>query len=293
MWKEVKKRGAERLHWDVSYKVCKHLCQFHGKSIFKGLVTATNEYGEIRIQFNVVTDGQDQFRGVLEDFNNTISMYGHKQPYLVVTNYPVNDKQFFFEMIPSLKDSDDRMNSENGALDDNNSMVDVKDVKTVSSSEAITTTLHASNKSLLEESTNYVFIGLDTENNTYKNHHGRVIGSDKKPAICQLAYQIENKPVKCIIMQIYRLKHLPDAFLDFLREPRVTFVGTAVSGDLKNLATAYPACRTSIESILQSGRHINLGIYARKQNIVSNDSVGLQELVKLTLQQDLRKDSNI
>ena len=65
------------------------------------------------------------------------------------------------------------MNSENGALDDNNSMkdvcdVDVKDVKTVSSSEAITTTLHALNKSLLEESTNYVFIGLDTENDTYK-----------------------------------------------------------------------------------------------------------------------------
>jgi hypothetical protein len=33
--REVKKRGAERLHWDASYKVAKHLSQYHGHSIFK------------------------------------------------------------------------------------------------------------------------------------------------------------------------------------------------------------------------------------------------------------------
>jgi hypothetical protein len=45
---EVKKRGAEHLNWDVSYKTPKHLCRYHGHSIFKGLVTATNNFGEIR-----------------------------------------------------------------------------------------------------------------------------------------------------------------------------------------------------------------------------------------------------
>ena len=48
--KSVKKRGAEVLHWDVSYKEAKHLCRYRGRSIFKGLVTATNELGEVRIQ---------------------------------------------------------------------------------------------------------------------------------------------------------------------------------------------------------------------------------------------------
>jgi hypothetical protein len=41
--KEVKKRGATRLHWDASYKEAKHLSQYHGKAIYKALVTATNE----------------------------------------------------------------------------------------------------------------------------------------------------------------------------------------------------------------------------------------------------------
>ena len=59
---EVKKRGAEHLNWDVSYKVTKRLRRYHGHSIFKGLVTATNNFGEIRVQFFVVTDGHDQMK---------------------------------------------------------------------------------------------------------------------------------------------------------------------------------------------------------------------------------------
>ena len=33
--REMKKRGAERLHWDASYKEAKHLSQYHGLSVFK------------------------------------------------------------------------------------------------------------------------------------------------------------------------------------------------------------------------------------------------------------------
>jgi len=57
---QVKKRGAETLHWDASYKEPKHLCQHHGNAIFRALFTATNQLGEIRMQFHVVTDGHDQ-----------------------------------------------------------------------------------------------------------------------------------------------------------------------------------------------------------------------------------------
>ena len=41
--KEVKKRGARRLHWDASYKEAKHLGRYRGEAIFKALITATNE----------------------------------------------------------------------------------------------------------------------------------------------------------------------------------------------------------------------------------------------------------
>ena len=56
---EVKKRGAQTLHWDVSYKEAKNLCQYRGQSIYHGLVTALNEYGEVRIQFHIFSDGYD------------------------------------------------------------------------------------------------------------------------------------------------------------------------------------------------------------------------------------------
>ena len=44
---EVKKRGAERLHWDVSYKEPAHLGRYHSETVYKGLVTALNDIGEV------------------------------------------------------------------------------------------------------------------------------------------------------------------------------------------------------------------------------------------------------
>jgi len=41
--KEVKKRGAERVSVDASYKEAKHLGCYHSESYFKALVTGTNE----------------------------------------------------------------------------------------------------------------------------------------------------------------------------------------------------------------------------------------------------------
>ena len=100
---EVKKRGAERLHWDVPYKEAKHLARYHGESIFKGLVTsATNEVGEIRIQFHVVTDAFDQFDGPIEKFHETLVAYGHEITSLVGTDNPSRDVSYFLSKLPRL-----------------------------------------------------------------------------------------------------------------------------------------------------------------------------------------------
>ena len=40
---EVKKLGADRLAWDVTYKETKHLCQYKGNSVFKILGTVIYE----------------------------------------------------------------------------------------------------------------------------------------------------------------------------------------------------------------------------------------------------------
>ena len=58
----VKMRGATSLHWDASYKEAGCLMNYKGQPIYHALITAVNEYGEIRIQFHIYTDGHDQVR---------------------------------------------------------------------------------------------------------------------------------------------------------------------------------------------------------------------------------------
>ena len=71
-------------------------------SLFRALVTATNEVGEIRIQFHVVTDGHDQMQRTIEAFNDTSSQYGQPPTSLLFTDKPSEDKKFFFSMFPGL-----------------------------------------------------------------------------------------------------------------------------------------------------------------------------------------------
>ena len=100
--KEIKKRGADRLHWDASYKEAMRLGQYHGESIFRALITATNHVGEIRFQFHVVTDRHDQMTSQIETLLEMLHAYGHKMPELLTTDKPAEDKAFFQTTIPLL-----------------------------------------------------------------------------------------------------------------------------------------------------------------------------------------------
>ena len=56
---EIKKIISNSLHWDASHKDSKRLTHCDDVPIFKGLVISTNDIGEIRMQFHVVTDAHD------------------------------------------------------------------------------------------------------------------------------------------------------------------------------------------------------------------------------------------
>ena len=89
--KEVKKRPANRLHIDASFKEAKHLSRYHGKPVFKALVTGTNEYNEVRLQFHVVTDGHDQMTYAFRAFKDTCAKYGQSETDLAFTDKPSGD----------------------------------------------------------------------------------------------------------------------------------------------------------------------------------------------------------
>jgi len=109
--REVKKRGATRIHIDASYKEAKHLCQYHGENLFKGLITATNEFGEIRLQFHVVTDDHEQFLPAFNAFLKTIQEYGQPEVELLSTDNVAGDRNFYLEILPSLRQSQARVDA--------------------------------------------------------------------------------------------------------------------------------------------------------------------------------------
>jgi len=109
--KEVKKRGAELLAWDASYKEAKRLAKHHGQQVYLALITGTNELGEVRVQFHVVTDGHDQMEAAIKAFLATMRAYGQTPPRLFFTDKPLEDKSFFQQTIPLLQVEQVRLDS--------------------------------------------------------------------------------------------------------------------------------------------------------------------------------------
>jgi hypothetical protein len=75
---EVKKRPVETLAWDASYKEAKRLAKHNGKQVYVALITGTNELGEVRFQFHVVTDGHEQMIAAIAAYSDTASAYGQQ-----------------------------------------------------------------------------------------------------------------------------------------------------------------------------------------------------------------------
>ena len=70
------------------------------------------QFGEIRLQFHVVTDGHDQMRAPIKAFLATMNTYGQPDVDLLTTDNPYFDKSFFHEVIPSLKNAELRFNTD-------------------------------------------------------------------------------------------------------------------------------------------------------------------------------------
>lgn len=109
MEKEIKKQPSSRFHIDASYKEAKHLAQYHGIPLFKALMTVTNEFGAIRLQFHTVADGHDQMEQAVSAFVKTAQEYGQPLPEIAATDNPSRDQQWLYDMIPSLKNTQQQL----------------------------------------------------------------------------------------------------------------------------------------------------------------------------------------
>jgi hypothetical protein len=121
---EVKKRDAERIAIDVSYKQVKELSTHHGKKVFHGLVTLQNNFWEISQQLHGVTDSHDQYNQPLLEMKNTLEMYNHTGPGVVFVDNPRRDRGLLLDTFPSIRCKQEELDQiaeqQNRAIHNNN-----------------------------------------------------------------------------------------------------------------------------------------------------------------------------
>ena len=296
---EVKKRGAEVFHWDVSYKEAKHLCRYKGRSVFKGLVTGLNEVGEVRMQFHVYSDSHEQMTAALEAFKGTACSLGLPPVRLFYTDNPAGDKQYFMRMLPSLRAQQDEFDalttqSETAghtvsAIGNDKSQrpypfANISSVRVASTKPEIEHLIMA-----LKEDMTGDKIGLDAEWNVIKNSIGMQTGVSKVQII-QIAYRDSDAKVVVLILQVGRLKQLPSCLNSLLgNTSNLSILGANVSADLTKIAKDYNS--VDMKKVDQKSRAnvLNLGLLARKRDVVQDGGASLLRIVECTLGYSLDK----
>jgi hypothetical protein len=273
--REMKKRSCECLCWDASFKASRHLHQYHGQGIFKALITATNERGEIRMQFDVVTDGHDQFGGPLAELLKTLTAYGHPHPSLLFTDNPSKDDAYFKSRLPSLQTAQEEFNRLASSPIHELAPSDVDDgavtvVSTVSDIKVQALSLHRLLKDLPPGER---VLALDTEWDTESSSHGMVYKSHPV-AVIQLGYNEPGEGPRALLLQV-RGKALPMPLIDIFKDPTITFTGRCVGADIARIGKDFN-CKDEMSGVAR----IDLDTLAKNRGIVTGRSCTLEWLAE-------------
>jgi hypothetical protein len=96
---------------DTLYKVAKMMPNHNGSPVYQGTVTVTNEYGEIRSQWNLTSDSTDQYKAPLFEMKKTMDQYGHPHPTGFMTDNPRPFENFILETFPSVQAWQDHLDN--------------------------------------------------------------------------------------------------------------------------------------------------------------------------------------
>jgi hypothetical protein len=290
---EVKKRGGEMYSMDVSYKSAKHMCNYKGEPVFKGLVTVTNEFGEIRMQFHVVSDSHEQMVAAFESFLKTTKEYGYPPMKLMFTDNPARDKAFLLNMFPSLQEHQMKMDLFDAPEDVSTETrlpllpYDADKVTVLSKTAEINRYVNAM-RNMIKDTTNSV--AIDAEWKVDLTSTGRVKRSHKIGLIQFCFLDINNNYNMCLV-QTGKLKRLPSALEAFFRDDTIAIVGVQVGGDLAKIGRDFDLSKVVNER--REGSVINLGGFARERDVVQNGKVGLDVLCEAILKHRIEKQPHL
>ncbi|PPR06280.1 hypothetical protein CVT24_000821 [Panaeolus cyanescens] len=255
----------------------KHIAQVNGERIFIGLLTITNEKGEIRCCVLVGTKSHSQFEETLAQMRRSLSLYGHPQPQLFYTDN-MSDKPFLESAFPLLRENVTPI-EKYGNLEPFSLPTDVQILvrrDTAAIDAALSTILD--NVPLEAEDPDLV-VGFDAEWNVTVSEHGAF--ERGQIAVIQIAYER-----RVYILQISDLithQQLPEKLVMLLSNARIRKVGRMVNSDLKQL-------EQSINSAIPFDGALDLATYAKERHFVTSAKSSLAELCAVTLGKQLSKN---
>jgi hypothetical protein len=83
-------------------------------------------------------------------------------------------------------------------------------------------------------------------------------------------------------------RELPGCIVDLLKDCDITFIGCAISGDMKKIARDF-----GLRDVQLSTNIVDIGLMAHKRNVIKNGNVSLEQLVEVTLREKLDKSSSV
>ncbi|KAJ7592442.1 hypothetical protein C8J56DRAFT_779365, partial [Mycena floridula] len=249
--------SAEICAIDHSFKIAKQIAKINGTQVFVGLLTVTNEKGEIRLCNLVASKSHSQFELSLVQMLASLRMYGHAEPAVFYTDN-MADKDFLERVFPSLR-KDVVAVEKHSNLPTMTIPSDVLVCEPLKSVSEINEAMRSIIQLLPDEETGqYLAIGLDTEYNIYAQH------------VFQVGQMVSGKS-------------LPEILRKVLTNPRILKVGSHVTADL-----AYLQECCGSQTTFKGG--INLGAFAKDRLVIKNAKISLEDLCATVLQRCLNKN---
>ncbi|PPQ80673.1 hypothetical protein CVT24_011008 [Panaeolus cyanescens] len=218
---------------DHSHKLTKRISPVKGQRVIAGVLTVTNENGEIRGCFLVTTTGHSQSLIPLDTISQSHDFYGHDQPRAFYTDNVQGDKRLLETVFKSL--TKDVIAVEEYSYLDELQLPDSVTISVENSSTAINTVCQAIMDGLSQDDERILVIGFDSEWNVHVTANDRLYHREST-AIIQIAYKDTIYIFQ--IMDMLAEHRLPQQLKVLLANPKVIKAGRLIDADLKNLQLA-------------------------------------------------------
>ena len=248
------------------------------------------------MQFFLYTDSHDQMVTALQGLNETNATLGMPGPRHFITDNPAGDRNFFNRLIPSLASQQKTYDSKTSSDPPKTSPLldELYSSAEIESLSAVDRINYAINK--LYDNIKYNTIALDCEWVVLRDSNNRITGS-KQVALIQISYINKENKTKVILVCTAKFakkeghRILPHR-LEALLVGTTNIVGVNVSGDIAKIGRDFNV--SAINSVVQKDRPnvINLGLFARERDVVTDGGVGLAELARVLRDVKLVKGSD-